>query len=86
MNYLLSIITFLPLVGAALVLLVSGDWTKKSIALGTTLVTLVISLLLWFGWDDADAGMQFVQNTPWVADLNLGYHLGWTASACCSCC
>ena len=76
MNYLLSIITFLPLVGAALVLLVSGDWTKKSIALGTTLITFVISLLLWFGWDDANAGMQFVQNTPWVADLNLGYHLG----------
>ncbi len=76
MNYLLSIITFLPLVGAAIVLLVSGNWAKKSVALGTTLITLVISLLLWFGWDNANAGMQFVENVPWAADLNLSYHLG----------
>jgi NADH:ubiquinone oxidoreductase subunit 4 (subunit M) len=42
--YLLSIITFLPLLGALLVLVVPGDSAKKWLAFGVSLVTFVVSL------------------------------------------
>ena len=48
MSYLLSIITFLPLVGALIVLLIGGDGTKKSLALAVSVLTFLVSLaLLW---------------------------------------
>lgn len=76
MNYLLSIITFLPLLGALVLLFVPGDSTKKWIALGTTLVTFLISLLLLAGWDGSNPGMQFVEDAAWLPELGLRYYLG----------
>ncbi len=73
---LLSTLTFLPLLGAILVMVVGGDQQKKILALGVTLVTFVLSLLLWLGWQDGFAGMQFVENVPWLPELGLQYHLG----------
>ncbi|MCS6827868.1 MAG: NADH-quinone oxidoreductase subunit M [Caldilinea sp.] len=74
--YLLTIITFLPLVGAAIVTLVPGDGAKKWLALATTLVTFLVSLLLWTNWQDGYAGMQFVEDVVWFAPLGIRYALG----------
>ncbi len=74
--YLLSIITFLPLLGAVVVMLVPGDSAKKWLALTTTLVTFVVSLLLWTNWQDGQAGMQFVEDVVWFAPLGIRYALG----------
>ena len=76
MPYILSIITFLPLVGAAVVLLVSGEGAKKWSALGFSLLTFVISLLLWVNWSDGEAAMQFVEKVAWLPAANLFYHMG----------
>lgn len=76
MDYLLSIITFLPILGAIVVLLTSTDEGKKYVALGTTLVTFLISLLLWIGWDSGNPGMQFVEDVAWLPELGLRYHMG----------
>ena len=73
--YLLSIITFLPLVGAFLVLVVPGDRAKKILALLTTLLTFVVSLLLLTNWQNV-AGMQFVERVPWFPPLDINYALG----------
>ncbi|MCB9162628.1 MAG: Fe-S-binding domain-containing protein, partial [Caldilineaceae bacterium] len=56
--YLLSVITFLPLLGAVAVLLVPNDAGKRWTALGVSLLTFLISLLLLVGWQDGEAGMQ----------------------------
>lgn len=78
---ILSIVTFLPLVGAALLaLLVRGDdetakRNARAFALWTSLVTFVISLSLWFGFDRADAGFQFVEKTEWLGS-GINYHMG----------
>jgi NADH-quinone oxidoreductase subunit M len=64
--YLLTIITFLPLLGSVLVMLVPGDGAKKWLALATTLVTFLVSLLLWTNWQDGYAGMQFVEDARLV--------------------
>ena len=73
--YLLSIITFLPLVGAFLVLVEPGDGAKKTLALLTTLLTFVVSLLLLPNWRTV-AGMQFVERLPWFPPLDINYPLG----------
>ena len=74
--YLLTIITFLPLLGSVIVMLVPGDGVKKWLALATTLVTFLVSLLLWTNWQDGYAGMQFVEDAVWFAPLGIRYALG----------
>jgi NADH-quinone oxidoreductase subunit M len=74
--YLLSIITFLPLIGVILVALVGGDGAKKQIAFITTLVTFVVSLLLLVNWDNSQAGMQFMEDVVWLPELGLRYIMG----------
>ena len=72
--YLLSIITFLPC-GAVVVMLVPGDGAKKWLALATTLITFVVSLLL-DQLAGGQAGMQFVEDAVWFAPLGIRYALG----------
>ncbi|MCX6039868.1 MAG: proton-conducting transporter membrane subunit, partial [Caldilinea sp.] len=74
--YLLTVITFLPLVGAVLVTLVPSDGTKKWLALATTGGTFLVSLLLWTNWQQGEAGMQFVEEAVWFAPLGVRYALG----------
>ncbi len=78
---LLSLVTFLPLAGAAIILSVRGDeetvasnarWT----ALWTSLITFALSLVLWFRFDTTTAEFQFVEQAPWFPDLGVGYHMG----------
>ena len=76
MNFLLSIVTFLPLLGALLLLAAPGDGAKKSLALGTTLVTFLVSLLLLMNWPDGAAGMVLEEKYAWIPDLDIFYHLG----------
>ncbi len=80
MENLLSAITFLPLVGAALlVLFLRGDdaaagLNAKRFALFVTTATFVFSLALITGFDSADPGFQFVEEGTWIAGLT--YKLG----------
>jgi NADH-quinone oxidoreductase subunit M len=78
---ILSLITFLPLVGALFCLIVNGpkeavDRNCRSVALVTTLATFLISLLLWIQFDPTKAGFQFEEKVAWVPALNIGYHVG----------
>ena len=83
MPHILSIVTFLPLVGAGLLLL-AGMLNKggqdaaapaaRWIALGTTLVVLAVSVLLVAQFDPSNPAYQFVENYVWFA--GAGYHLG----------
>ncbi|HQS14256.1 NADH-quinone oxidoreductase subunit M [Reyranella sp.] len=78
---ILSLITFLPLVGALFCLIVNGpkeavDRNCRSVAIVTTTVTFLISLLLWIQFDPTKAGFQFEEKVAWVPALNIGYHAG----------
>src|SRR5687767_3990542 len=78
---ILSLVTFLPLVGAFFCLIVNGpkeavERNCRSIALVTSGVTFLISLLLWARFDATKAGFQFEEKTAWVPALNIGYHMG----------
>jgi NADH-quinone oxidoreductase subunit M len=77
---ILSVVTFLPLVGALLVYVVRGDdeATRRNsrwIALWTTLITFAISLILVARFDPGVTDFQFVEKTPWLA-AGITYHMG----------
>lgn len=77
---LLSIVTFLPLVGVLFVLLVRGDdeGAKENIrrvALITTSFTFVVSLFIWGAFDPANPGFQMVESTDWLGG-SIGYKMG----------
>ncbi len=78
---LLSILTFLPMAGALALLLVRGtavaiERTARQVALGTTLLTLLLALLLWIRFVPGQAGFQFEDRADWVTGFGISYHLG----------
>jgi len=75
---ILSIITFLPLVGVFFILMIKGenaDKRAKHVALFTTVFTFIVSLILWFTFDKTTADFQFVEKAAWLGD-NINYHMG----------
>ena len=77
---ILSVVTFLPVIGALMIYLVRGDdeaaqRNSKWIALWTTLVTFAVSLILVARFDPAQADFQFVEKAPWLANA-ITYHMG----------
>ena len=80
MSNLLSITTFLPLLGVLLILVMApagkaGDMMAKQISLFATSITFVVSLVLWVMFDPSIAGFQFEETYPWLGG-NINYHLG----------
>ena len=82
MSGLLSLTTFAPLAGVAILLAVraikgdnaSTDNLAKWIALATTLVTFALSILLVAQFDAKNPGFQFVEDVAWFAGLH--YRMG----------
>src|SRR5262249_26629184 len=77
MNWpVLSVVTFLPLLGALLVaLLVRGnERVARWIALWATLVTFAISLVMVWRFDGSSAEFQFVEKYNWLGIAS--YHMG----------
>jgi NADH-quinone oxidoreductase subunit M len=77
---LLSIVNFLPLLGALLILVTSGDRQTKArnaraIALIFTLAELAVVLFIWMHFGNGTAAFQFVENVAWL-DTGITYHLG----------
>ncbi len=77
---ILSLVTFLPLVGALLVALLSGgddEAGKRNarwIALWATILTFLLSLPIWIYFDKSNPGFQFVEQKAWLGPLT--YKMG----------
>ena len=78
MAYLLTLVTFLPTVGAVVLLLLPRrqEGTTKLAALVTTVVTFVVSLPVYFSFNPTVADYQFVEQRAWIPSLGVTYHLG----------
>ena len=77
---ILSVVTFLPVVGALLVYLSRGDdeaarRNSRWIALWTTLITFAVSLILVMRFDPTQPDFQFVEKASWLAS-GITYHMG----------
>jgi NADH-quinone oxidoreductase subunit M len=75
---ILTLLTFLPLAGGALVALLGPGRQKlgRNLAFACSLLTLVGAIGLWAIFDNSRGGMQFVERIPWVPSLGIDYHLG----------
>jgi NADH-quinone oxidoreductase subunit M len=78
---ILSLITWLPLIGCVCIMMVRGDeetvasnarWT----ALWTSLLVFVLSLVLWVKFDPSEAGFQFNERITWLPEYKVGYSMG----------
>lgn len=80
MDNLLSLVTFLPLIGAVVLLVflrgedAAATRNAKLLALFTTTATFLLSLFVHFGFDPANTGFQFVEEGPWLGGLT--YKMG----------
>jgi NADH-quinone oxidoreductase subunit M len=77
---ILSVTTFLPLLGALLIILMPAEDASVArnarwVALWTTLITLAISLILVWRFDPSSAEFQFVERKPWLTST-ISYHMG----------
>ncbi len=75
---ILTLVTFFPLVGVVLMLIVPKDRhdTIKGTALIITFVTFLLSLWMYFMFDPAALGMQFEVSVPWISTFGISYHMG----------
>ncbi|ABC80190.1 complex I subunit 4 family protein [Anaeromyxobacter dehalogenans] len=77
---LLTVVTFLPLLGALAMVLVPRDEPSqhRALALVVSLVTFALSLGLWFGFDASPGApeFQFELMIPWMPTIGIGFHVG----------
>jgi NADH-quinone oxidoreductase subunit M len=78
---LLSLLTWLPLVGGAIIMSVRGDEATVAsnarwLALWTSLVVFALSLVLWVKFDQTSAGFQFVESATWLPAWGITYKMG----------
>ncbi len=75
---MLSVIIFLPLVGAVLVALLprSATAAMRIAALVFSLATFALSVALLIGFNNAQSGYQYVESVDWIKTYGIGYKLG----------
>ena len=77
---ILSTVTFIPLVGVLLILLIGDDNETgrrniRNVALIVTSFNFLLSLVVWAAFDDSDVGFQMVEKAQWL-DSGIAYHMG----------
>ena len=76
---LLTLITFLPAAGAVIIMLfMKKEQTKaiKGFATAVAVLDFLISLPLWFNFDQSEAGFQFVEKVSWIPTIGVSYFVG----------
>ena len=76
---ILSLITYIPLLGAlAVIFLIPKEKTATIKAFATLVVVIdfVVSLPLWWMFERGRDGYQFVEKASWIPTLGVNYHFG----------
>ena len=78
---ILSIVTYLPLVGALVLLFINKERSGLIKATATVFagVGFIVSLALWFGYDTSAVGdriFQFREMADWIPSLGVHYSMG----------
>ncbi len=75
---LLSILTLTPIAAGILLLLLPAGKRDliRGIALGTSILTLAVSAVVFFAYDTTAAGYQFIEKLDWLPALGISYHMG----------
>src|SRR6201996_2434783 len=78
---LLSLFSFLPIVGVFAIMILRGapeDVARNArwIALWTSLIDLVISIVIWAKFDPTTSDFQFVEQAQWLPQFHIAYQMG----------
>jgi NADH-quinone oxidoreductase subunit M len=78
---LLSLVIFLPLAGAGFILLIRGEpevvaQNARAVALWTSGITFLLSLLIWGNFDPSTHDYQMVEQAEWFVGFNINYYVG----------
>lgn len=78
---ILSLLTFLPLVGAFFILIIRGDDERvarnaRRVALYTSVFNFFLSVYMLVRFDATSAEFQFTETANWFPALNISYHMG----------
>ena len=71
---LLSVVMWTPIFAGCVLLAFSGQRYQRFVrwwALLWALADFALSLLLYVRFSNAEAGMQFVENVPWIPSINV---------------
>lgn len=75
---LTTLTLIVPLIGMLIILLIpkDRDETVRYVALGTSVATFVMTLLMAFAYDSTDPGLQLVTLIPWLESWGISYYVG----------
>ncbi len=78
---LLTITTFLPLLGAAFLFTIRGEAevvarNARNVALLTSIATFLVSLLVWANFNPNTADFQLVDQARWLPGYDISYKMG----------
>ena len=75
-DHLLSWLIGIPLLGIGVLLCIRDREVANQVALASTLLTFVLSLIMWAGFDFTKADMQFVERFELMPTLKVHYAVG----------
>ena len=78
MQSLLSLLIWLPILGGASILFIGNNRSDLArwVSIAVSIIVFALSLNLWVGFDTSTQDMQFVENTAWISQFNINYHIG----------
>lgn len=80
-SVLLTLVTYLPLLGALVIFLMRGSFeevarTSRWIALWTSIINFGLSIVMWSEFKPHQAGYQFASQSSWISGYGISYHVG----------
>jgi NADH-quinone oxidoreductase subunit M len=74
----LSVIVFTPIVAALLLFMIPGDRKNviRGVALAAASIAFLLSICVYFAYDQTIGGYQFLEKATWVPQLGISYHVG----------
>ena len=72
---ILSLTIWLPIIAGALII-AAGNSHARRFAMGASILTFLLSLLLYTGFDTTTSDMQFTENLAWLPSFDINYALG----------
>ncbi len=75
MDNILSVLVFFPAIAGLLGFVVDKE-SARAYGITVAAIEFFLSLWLWFSFDSANAGMQFVEMIPLIPDFGVSYYIG----------
>ena len=75
-DHLISVMILIPMLGTVGSLVLRKEEWSRRLALGSSLATLGVAMVLWATYDRKQTGMQFVESVEWMPVFNISYSVG----------